>query len=168
MGSRPKTSRQHVFGGLSIAALAVALTTLMLYPLTRVAPVTSLGVVYLLAVLLVASWWGAWLGVITAVASAVTFNFFHIPPTGRFTIAGGENWVALAVFLVAALGASSLAERARARTREAEDRRREAAPAAEMARVLPRGSDLDEGLGIAARRLAAALDLPSASIELAS
>ena len=39
---------------------------------------------------------------------------------GRFTISEGENWVALAVFFIAALVASTLAERARARTREAE------------------------------------------------
>jgi hypothetical protein len=41
--------------------------------------------------------WGAALGIATSVASAA-FNFFHIPPTGRFTIADADNWVALAVF----------------------------------------------------------------------
>ena len=50
-----------------------------------------------------------------ASASALAFNFFHIPPTGRFTITGGENWVALVVFFVAAVLASSLAEVARRR-----------------------------------------------------
>ena len=51
--------------------------------------------------LLVATVWGAWLGIATALASALAFNFFHIPPTGRFTIAEGENWVGLVVFFVA-------------------------------------------------------------------
>ncbi len=32
---------------------------------------------------------------LTAFASAAAFNFFHIPPTGEFTIADAENWVAL-------------------------------------------------------------------------
>ena len=58
---------------------------------------------YLLAVLPIAALWDARLGVDTALASALAFNFFHIPPTGRFEVAGGENWVALAVFLIAAL-----------------------------------------------------------------
>ena len=81
--------------GAGVAVLAVALTTLLLYPLTDLAPVESLGVVYLVAVLLVSSLWGARLGIATAVGGAAAFNFFHIPPTGRFTISEGENWVAL-------------------------------------------------------------------------
>ena len=84
-------------------------------------------------------------GVATALASALAFNFFHIPPTGRFTIAEGENWVALAVFFVAALVASTLAERPASRAREAEQRRQEADLAAELARLLLRGASLDAG-----------------------
>ena len=152
--------------GALVAALGVAATTALIYPLADVAPVVSLGVVYLVAVLLVSSIWGGWLGAATAVASALAFNYFHIPPTGRFTIAEGENWVALLVYLVTALVASTLAERARAKTREAQERRQEADLAAEMARLLLRGSSLDEALPTVAHRLAQALDLPSAAIEL--
>jgi two-component system sensor histidine kinase KdpD len=122
--------------------------------------------VYLVAVLLVSSIWGAWLGYATAVASALAFNFFHIPPTGRFTISEGENWVALVVFFIAALVASTLAERARTRTREAQERRQEADLAAEMSRLLLRGTSLDEALPLVSQRLAQALELPSAAIEL--
>ena len=60
----------------------------------------ALGVVYLLAVLLVSSVWGTVLGLATALISAAAFNSFHLPPAGRFTIAEGENWVALIVFFV--------------------------------------------------------------------
>jgi two-component system, OmpR family, sensor histidine kinase KdpD len=152
--------------GVVVAAAAVAATTGLIYPLADVAPVTALGVVYLVAVLLVSSLWGGWLGAATALASALVFNFFHIPPTGRFTISEGENWVALAVFFVAALVASTLAERARIRTREAHERREEADLAAEMARLLLRGTSLAEALPVVSRRLAQALELPSATIEL--
>jgi two-component system, OmpR family, sensor histidine kinase KdpD len=152
--------------GVVVAAAAVAATTGLIYPLADVAPVTALGVVYLVAVLLVSSLWGGWLGAATALASALAFNFFHIPPTGRFTISEGENWVALAVFFVAALVASTLAERARIRTREAHERREEADLAAEMARLLLRGTSLAEALPVVSRRLAQALELPSATIEL--
>jgi two-component system sensor histidine kinase KdpD len=152
--------------GVVVAAAAVAATTGLIYPLADVAPVTALGVVYLVAVLLVSSLWGGWLGAATALTSALAFNFFHIPPTGRFTISEGENWVALAVFFLAALVASTLAERARIRTREAHERREEADLAAEMARLLLRGTSLAEALPVVSRRLAQALDLPSATIEL--
>jgi two-component system sensor histidine kinase KdpD len=151
--------------GVIVAAAAVAATTGLIYPLADVAPVTALGVVYLVAVLLVSSLWGGWLGAATALASALAFNFFHIPPTGRFTISEGENWVALAVFFVAALVASTLAERERTRTREAQERRQEADLAAEMARLLLRGSSLDDALPVVSARMAQALELTSASIE---
>jgi two-component system sensor histidine kinase KdpD len=157
--------RSQWLGGI-VAVAAVAATTALIYPLADVAPVVALGVVYLVAVLLVSSIWGGWLGVATAVASALAFNFFHIPPTGRFTISEGENWVALVVFFVAAVVASTLAERAHARTREAQERREEADLAAEMARLLLRGSSLDDALPTVSRRLAQALDLPSAALEL--
>ena len=152
--------------GAVVAVLAVAATTALVYPLAQIAPVVALGVVYLVAVLLVSSIWGGWLGAATALASALAFNFFHIPPTGRFTISEGENWVALGVFFIAALVASTLAERARVRTREAQERRQEADLAAEMARLLLRGTSLAEALPAVSQRLAHALELPSAAIEL--
>jgi two-component system, OmpR family, sensor histidine kinase KdpD len=152
--------------GVLVAVLAVALCTLALYPLKQIAPVVSLGVVYLLAVLVVSVIWGAWLGIATAVISAAAFNFFHLPPVGHFTIRNSSNWVALVAFAVAAGLASSVAEVTRARTRDAEARRREADLAAEMARLLLRGNSLAEALPTAAARLAHALDLGSAAIEM--
>jgi two-component system sensor histidine kinase KdpD len=154
--------------GVLAAVVAVAVTTLVVYPLKRVAADISLSVVYLLAVLFIASYWGAGLAIATAFLGAAAFNFFHIPPTGRLTIADGEDWVALAVFLVAAIVASALANAARSRALEAEQRRGEADLAAEMSRTLLRGEDLRGALHVAAERLAAALDLPSAAIELGS
>jgi two-component system, OmpR family, sensor histidine kinase KdpD len=152
--------------GAIAAVVAVALCTLIVYPLAHVAPVVSLGVVYLPAVLVVSVTWGAWLGIATAILSAAAFNFFHLPPVGRFTLQSSENWVALAAFLVVAGLASSVAEVTRARTRDADERRREADLAAEMARLLLRGNSLAEALPTAAARLAHTLELSSAAIEM--
>ena len=71
------------------------------------------------------------------------------------------------MFVIVALIGSSVAQVARARAAEADQRRREADLAAEMARLLLRGNDLSESLPAAAQRLASALSLPSATIELA-
>jgi len=152
--------------GVLVAVVAVALCTLLIYPLKQVAPVVSLGVVYLLAVLIVSAIWGALLGVFTAVLSAAAFNFFHLPPVGHFEIRNSSNWVALITFVVAAALVSSIAEVTRARTRDADARRREADLAAEMARLLLRGNNLAEALPTAAARLAQALELNSAAIEM--
>jgi K+-sensing histidine kinase KdpD len=112
--------------GLIAAIACVAASTALIYPLRTIAPPVSAGVIYMLGVLVVSTYWGLWLGLFTSVASALAFNFFHIPPEGTLDVAKGENWVALAVFLAVAAIASSLAEQSRARAREAEQRRREA------------------------------------------
>jgi two-component system sensor histidine kinase KdpD len=150
-----------------VAAIAsVALCTLIVYPLKTIAPVASLSVVYLPAVLVVSVTWGPGMGLGTAVLSAAAFNFFHLPPMGQFTIRDSRNWVALITFFVVAGLASSVAEVTRARTRDAQERRREADLAAEMARLLLRGESLAETLPTAAARLAQTLELSSAAIEM--
>jgi two-component system sensor histidine kinase KdpD len=107
------------------------------------------------------------MGLATAVASALAWNYFHIPPTGRFSIAEGENWLALAVFLVAAVVTSTLAQAAQTRTAEAESRRREADLSAEMARLLLGGLNLEESLALVGHRIAQVFELGSVAVELA-
>ena len=116
--------------------------------------------------LVVSVTWGALAGRRDGVLSAAAFNFFHLPPVGRFTMQDSSNWVALVAFLVVAGLASSVAEVTRARTRDAQERRREADLAAEMARLLLRGARLAEALPTAAARLAQTLELSSAAIEM--
>lgn len=111
--------------GLAATIATVALGTLVVWPLKSVAPAVSLGVVYIPGVLLIATIWGWRLGLLAAVASALAFNWFHIPPTGRFDIAADRDAVALVVFVIVAVASSSLAEVARARADEAERRREE-------------------------------------------
>jgi two-component system sensor histidine kinase KdpD len=112
--------------GLIATVAAVAVGTLLVYPLKSVAPVVSLGVVYLPGILLISIVWGPRLGLLASVASAVAFNFFQIPPLHRFTIADEENWVALLIFVIVAVISSAVAEMARAQAVEAERRREEA------------------------------------------
>jgi two-component system sensor histidine kinase KdpD len=115
-----------VWLGLLATLAAVAASTLIVYPLKSVAPVVSLGVVYLPGILLISIVWGLRLGLLASVVSALAFNFFQIPPLHRFTIADEENWVALATFVIVAVVSSSVAGLARAQTLEAERRREQA------------------------------------------
>jgi two-component system, OmpR family, sensor histidine kinase KdpD len=152
--------------GVVVALVAVALATGAIYLLKKVAPLVSLSVVYLPAVLLVSVYWGFLLGLATSLFSAAAFNFFHIPPTGRFTIADSRNWVALTAFVLVAAVVSAVAELARSRAVEAERRRGEADLAASLARELLAGEDTRGALRTTARRVSEALAIPSAAIEL--
>ena len=154
--------------GAVVAVVAVAAATGAIYPLKQVAHVESLSVVYLPAVLLISAYWGLALGLATSFLSAAAFNFFHIPPVGRFTVADNRNWVALAAFTTVAIVVSMIADLARSRAVEAERRRGEADLAAALARELLAGSDTRRALAVAARRIAEALAMPSAAIELGS
>jgi two-component system sensor histidine kinase KdpD len=158
--------RPPLWLGLALAAVAVALATIAIYPLKSLAPAVSLSVVYLPAVLLISAYWGLALGLATSLASAAAFNFFHISPVGHFTISDSRNWVALAAFTVVAAAVSTVAELARSRASEAEHRRQEADLAAGLARELLAGAQTSEVLGAAAHRVAEAMGLPSAAIEL--
>ncbi len=150
--------------GIAVSAAAVAVVTIAIFGLREVMPVAGAGVLYLLPVLLASTGWGMWLGVSTAIASAAAFNWFHIPPTGKFTITDEQNWVALGAFLVVAVVTSGLADAARTRAEEAERRRREADLTAEMARVLLGGSDLGDSLRTVGQRIARAFDLPAVEV----
>lgn len=148
------------------AAGSIAAVTLLIYPLREVAPTASLAIVYLLAVIVVATLGGRTLGISTAVAAALAFNFFHVEPTGTFTIADGENWVALAVFVLTAIAIGTLADLARSRTLDAEQRRREADLAAHLSRLLLGATDVEAALPAAATQLASAVGVPSATLVL--
>jgi two-component system sensor histidine kinase KdpD len=127
--------------GLLATVAAVAVGTLIVYPLKSIAPVVSLGVVYLPGILLISTFWGLRLGLIASLASAIAFNFFQLPPLHRFTIADEENWVALLTFAIVAAISSTVAGLAREQALEAERRREEADRALEELAALARERD---------------------------
>jgi two-component system sensor histidine kinase KdpD len=130
--------------------LSVAAATGLVALLDKAAPIAGLGVVYLLAVLLIAIRRGELAALATAVLSVLALNFFFIEPRHRLTISDSENVVALGVLLIAAIVVGRLAATARDRTREAEARatlaaarEREAAILAEAASAVLAGGDLE-------------------------
>jgi two-component system, OmpR family, sensor histidine kinase KdpD len=113
--ARMAVDATEVVGSVAIATGLVAL-------LDEVAPVTSLGVVYLLAVLFIAIRRGQLAAIATAILSVTALNFFFIDPRYRLTIADDRNVVALAVFLIVALVVGRLAATARSQATEARRR----------------------------------------------
>lgn len=86
---------------------------------------TTVALMFLVTVLLISAYWGLSYAVVMAIGATAAFNFFFLPPIGTFTIADPQNWVALFAFLVTALVASNLAERARSQAEAAKRRRHE-------------------------------------------
>jgi two-component system sensor histidine kinase KdpD len=86
---------------------------------------TTVALMFLVMVLLTSAYWGLRYAIAMAVIATAAFNFFFLPPFGTFTIADPQNWVALFAFLITALVASNLAERARREAEGAQRRRRD-------------------------------------------
>ncbi len=86
---------------------------------------TTVALTYLLLVLAISAIWRLRYAVFTAIVATTCFNFFFLPPYGTFTIADPQNWVALFAFLLTAVIASHLAERAHRQADNANQRRRE-------------------------------------------
>ncbi len=147
---------------------AVALVTGAIFALKPVAPVLSLGVLYLFAVLPVAALWGLPFALPVSIVSMLAFNWLFLPPTHTFRLADSENWVALAVYLVTAVSVSGLAARARRRAAEAEQQEREAALAAEVSAVLLESREVQPQLREIAARVARLFGASRGWIELGS
>ena len=150
---------RYAAGGLASVA-AVALVTGAIYALETVAPVLSLGVLYIFAVLPVALFFGLGYAVPVSIASMLAFNFFFLPPRYTFRLSNSQNWVALAVYLFTAIVVSGLAARARQRARES-------AVVAEIATSLVERPDVRNELDRIAEDAANALQVEAARIELA-
>jgi two-component system sensor histidine kinase KdpD len=86
---------------------------------------TTIGFAYLLLVLMIASTWGFIESASASIAATLAFNFFFLPPVGRFTIADPENWVALFAFLTTSLIASRLSTEAKRRALDAVERQQD-------------------------------------------
>ncbi len=100
---------------------------IMTFVARRVVPVnlTTVGFAYLLLILIIASTWGFVEACLSSVLSTLAYNFFFLPPVGKFTIADPQNWVALFTFLATSLIASRLSDKAKHRALDAVERQKD-------------------------------------------
>ncbi len=164
LSNRNWVLRQVAAAVLSLGA--VALVSGAIFALEPVAPVLSLGVLYLFAVLPVAAIWGLPFALPVSIVSMLAFNYLFLPPKHTLRLADSENWVALAVYLVTAITVSALAARARRHTVEAEQRRREATMAADVSAILLEGHEVEPRLPEIAVQAARLLGVARARIDL--
>jgi len=86
---------------------------------------TTVALTFLIVVLIVSAFWGLAYSVFLSIVSTLALNYFFLPPVGAFVIADPQNWFALFTFLVTAIIASQLSERARREALQANQRRKE-------------------------------------------
>jgi K+-sensing histidine kinase KdpD len=115
---------RRLFGYL-IAVFSIAAITAVLKILGAHVNATTVSLVLLLDVLLIATRWGSLTAIVASILAMLCFNFFFLPPFGTLTIAARDNWIALAAFLITALTAGQLSARAKGRAEEAESGKRE-------------------------------------------
>ncbi|MFI5496321.1 DUF4118 domain-containing protein [Actinoplanes sp. NPDC051859] len=95
--------------------------------------------VFLAAIVGVALIGGLWPALLAAVTGSLLLNWFFTPPVGRFTIAAGENLLALAIFVIIAAAVSWVVDTAARQTRHAAHAAAEAQTLATVAGSVLRG-----------------------------
>ena len=116
-----RTTATYTGRYIAVAAIVAAIT--LVYAHLPVNPAT-VAMTFLVSVLLTSAFWGFYVAVVHSVLATAAFNFYFLPPVRTFTIADPQNWIALFAFLVTALLASNLSERARREAQHAREQRR--------------------------------------------
>ncbi len=149
-----------------VAAAALVFAIVYTYhTLIRVNP-TIVALTFLLAVLVVSARWGLRHAVFMAVVATLAFNYFFLPPVGTFTIADPQNWAALFAFLVTAVIASQLSERARREARNANERRRDVERLYDFSQQLLSSDHVAELLNAIPRYVVESFGVKAAAISL--
>jgi two-component system sensor histidine kinase KdpD len=107
------------------AILGTALVTIVLAPFHPQINSTTVALIFLLVVLLVALFRGSGPALVASVLGMLSFNFFFLPPLYTLSIAHPQNWVALTVFFTTAVAVGQLSARAKRRAEEAETAKQE-------------------------------------------
>ncbi len=144
--------------GLGLSAVLMPLLALALTPFRDDLSLSSLILIFLVAVVAISLVGRLWAALVAAVVGSLLLNFFFTPPVYTWTIAEAENVFALSVFLLVAVTVSATVNVAIQRTQQAAQARREANSLAVVAGSVLRGS----------RPLAALLDQLRESFALDS
>ncbi|WDF74540.1 sensor histidine kinase [Novosphingobium sp. KACC 22771] len=99
--------------GLLISGALIACVTLAGVLFAALGSVTNIALLYLLPVMLAATRYGLWTGIVTGLLSSLAYNFFFIPPIHTFTIADPQNLITVVVLLAVAVVVSHMAGRLR-------------------------------------------------------
>ncbi|MGA9207731.1 MAG: DUF4118 domain-containing protein, partial [Terriglobales bacterium] len=108
-------------------AAVVAIDLIIVWVFFKAIHVNSatVGFTFLLAILVVSAFWGLRYSIFMAVIATLAYNYFFLPPLLRFKVANPQHWLTVFAFLVTAIIASHLSERARREALQSNQRRHE-------------------------------------------
>jgi two-component system, OmpR family, sensor histidine kinase KdpD len=152
--------------GYVIAAVIVAGITFVGYHLHL--NHTTVALALLLGVLGISAFYRLQQAVFMSVIATLAFNYYFLPPIRTFTIADPQNWIALFAFLVTAVTASELSERARRGARSAVDRRQELERLYAFSQLLLSSDNSAELLNSIPRYIVDSFGVRSAAISLSN
>jgi len=150
--------RSHRASGYVVALGLTSIVTGAIAAIEQVADVANISMLYLLAVMASAIFFGNGPAILASVAAFLAFNFFFIEPEYTFKVANEDEWLALGLLLATGAVAGQLAAALRNRAREAGRREKEAIVMYDVVRLMGE-PDLHRSLTAIAERLRAELDL---------
>lgn len=126
--------------GLALTAILMPLLTVLLRPFRDDLSLSTVILIFLVAVIAVSLVGRLWVALTAAVAGSALLNYYFTPPVHKWTIAESQNVFALVVFLLVAVTVSVTVNLAIRRTEQAVRARREANALAVVAGSVLRGS----------------------------
>ena len=133
-------SAMAIVGSLLITAI---IYTLHLYP-----SIPHISLTYLLVVLALARTRGLYAAVLSALVAFFSFDFFLVPPLYTFTIGRPEEWIALFVFLAAAIITGQLTSALHQLAEQASRQARETRILYELVRATNNEEELERQLSV--------------------
>jgi two-component system, OmpR family, sensor histidine kinase KdpD len=139
-----------------VAAIAVAITTVILIAFRDFFSSSVVALLYLLVVVLCTTTGEFTAGVAASLFAFLTFNYFFLPPLNSFTVGHTQDLVALIVFLIVSVLISNLMGRAQIRLEQILAREREAIHLYDLSSTLTAIRDEKQVAEVLARHLLSA------------
>ena len=154
----PEDTLPARFAGYAWASGGVAAATALFWLARGYLDKGHASLLYLPVVIACATRFGFGPAVLAAVGSFTCWNFFFLPPFGTWAVEDPKDWLALFVFLAAALATARLAAQARAQARAAQSREREARALQQASAEISGEVEADRVLPVLARQLVSTCD----------
>lgn len=148
------------------AAGAILAAIVAIYRLWLHVNPTTVALTLLLFALSLAVRWGLRYAVVISIAATLCYNFFFLPPLGKWAITEPHNWVALLAFLITSVIASRLSTRIREEALEARRREHEVEVLFRLSRELLQTDNVVELLRTVPDSIARVTGMPSVAVYL--